>query len=257
MVTESLLLVSIIAFALTFFDAAVGMGYGTSIIPILILIGIDPLDAIPAVLLTNVVFGIAAGFAHHKFDNVKFTKKSRDLKVMLALSGFGVIGVVLATIVAVQVPKVYIEGYIGLLAAIVGAALIIHHKTKHKFSWKKIIGLGFFAAFNKGFTGGGYGPVVVGGQIFSGVKSTKAVGIASLAEGIVSIAGVLAYAYNSHFTKAQWALTGALVIGGITAVPIAAFIVNKYHPRKLRRIIGIVSLSLGTVIITQLFIASQ
>lgn len=251
-------IVPIIIFAaavLSFLDTSLGMGYGTSIIAMLLLLGFQPLEAIPAVLFTNAILGLLAGFSHHKFDNVDFSIHTKDSKVMLALTGFGTAGVLLAISIALQVPTAFLKGYIGLLVFMIGSIIIIKHRARHKFSWRKIILLGFFAGFNKGLSGGGYGPVVVGGQILSGVKSTKAVGIAALAEGLISIVGASAYFSLNPEIHLNWSLIISLLVGGSVTVPIAAYVVQRYHPHKLRRIIGIVGVALGASILTQIFLA--
>ena len=61
--------------------------------------------------------------------------------------------------------------------------------TEYPFSWWRIGGLGTLAAFNKGISGGGYGPLVTAGQVLSGIRGRNAVGITSLAEGVTSIVG--------------------------------------------------------------------
>lgn len=247
-----LILVAATAFILSFFDSTVGMGYGTSIIAILLLLGFSPREAVPAILFTNAILGLIAGFSHHKYENVDFSRKSKDFRVMLALTGFGFIGVIIAILVAVKIPDQYLEAYIGVLVLYIGAKIIIKHRSKHKFSWNKIIFLGTVAAFNKGLSGGAYGPVVVGGQILSGVQSKKAIGIAALAEGLISIVGSIAY-FSINDTYLNPLLIIALLAGGATAVPIAAFVVQKYHPHKIRRIIGIVAVALGAAILGHLF----
>jgi len=49
------------------------------------------------------------------------------------------------------------------------------------------------AGVNKGIGGGGYGPVVTLGQIYSGVYEKSATAITTLAEGAVSLFGAAAY----------------------------------------------------------------
>jgi len=43
--------------------------------------------------------------------------------------------------------------------------ILITINRNYRFSWKKITVLGLIASFNKGISGGGYGPVVTGGQL--------------------------------------------------------------------------------------------
>ena len=51
-----------------------------------------------------------------------------------------------------------------------GIVILICINKQFQFSWRKISFLGVVASFNKGMSGGGYGPVVTGDQILSGIK---------------------------------------------------------------------------------------
>lgn len=252
MLPELLISVIIIAFILEFFDASLGMGYGTTLTPLLILLGFAPLELIPAILLTNAIIGLVAGFFHHRFENVDFRAKSKDFKVTLILTAFGTVGILIAILVAINLHEDILRAYLGLLVLIIGITVVARHKKKHPFSWKKLIALGSLAAFNKGMTGGGYGSVIVGGQILAGVEGKKAVGVASLAEGLICIVGTIAYISISKTIHLNWSLIISLLLGGLLSLPIAAYIVKKFHPRRLKFIIGIVSIILGTAILTKL-----
>ena len=254
MVIELLFSVILIAFILGFFDTSLGMGYGTTIAPILILLGYPALQVIPVVLFTNAILGVVAGFFHHSFKNVNFHFKSKDFHVMAVLTGFGAIGILIAVLIAVRLPELILEAYIGIVVMVIGIVVLVRHKKYHPFSWKKIIGLGSLAAFNKGMSGGGYGSVVVGGQILAGVDGKKAIGIASLAEGLICIVGVLIYISINGIINLDWSLISSLLIGGVIATPIGVKVVKKLHPEKVKFIIGLVSIILGTAILSRLFL---
>jgi hypothetical protein len=111
------------------------------------------------------------------------------------------------------------------------------------FSWRRISGLGLLAAFNKGISGGGYGPVVTGGQVLSGINGRSAIGIASLAEGITSAAGVVAYLCSGATTG--WHLAPSLLLGATLSVPISDYVVSRLPTERLTLVIGSVSTGLG------------
>ena len=56
------------AFICEFIDSSLGMGYGTILSPVLIIMGFDPLVAIPALLLSQAVGGFTAAIFHHQFE---------------------------------------------------------------------------------------------------------------------------------------------------------------------------------------------
>ncbi len=254
MFPEILISVVIIAFVLEFFDATLGMGYGTTLTPMLLLVGFAPLELIPAILLTNAVLGLIAAFFHHRFENVNFHLRSKDSKITLILTGFGIVGILIAILVAINLHEDILRAYLGFVVLIIGITVVAKHKKDHPFSWKKLIGLGSLAAFNKGMTGGGYGSVIVGGQILSGVEGKNAVGVASFAEGLICVFGTFAYISISRSINLNWSLILSLLIGGLISLPIAAYIVKKFHPRRLKLVIGIVNIILGSAILTNLIL---
>ncbi len=248
---ELILPVVILALIMEFFDASVGVGYGTALAPLLLLFGFAPLEIIPALLLTNVIFGIVAGFFHHRFGNVDLSFKGRDFKITLILAGFGAIGILAAFFIAVRTSEIFLKGYLVLLLLVMGITVLVKREVKLPFSWVKFIILGIVAAFNKGMAGGGYGPVLASGQILSGVKSKRAVAISLLAEGLVSIVGVLAYLYCFSM---NWSLFISLLTGGIFSVPLAAYVVKRFNAKKLRIAIGVVNILLAVTIAVGLLI---
>ena len=196
----------ICAFLFEYMDSTLGMGYGTTLTPVLLLLGFKPLPIIPVVLLSELISGLLAGFLHHKQGNVNFlpktiklsrvTKKIKylgwiesfkigipvHLKVALLLAVCSIVGTIAAVFVAINIPKFWLKLYIGCLVLLMGIIILICFNKEFNFSWEKITLLGIVASFNKGMSGGGYGPVVTSGQILSGVKTRNAVGITSLAE---------------------------------------------------------------------------
>lgn len=104
--------------------------------------------------------------------------------------------------------------------------------------------LGLVASFNKGMSGGGYGPVVTSGQILSGVESKSVVGITSLAEGLTCLVGVIAYILIAE-NPVSWTLAPYIVVGAAFSVPFAAKSVKIISDRKLKLGIAFLTLVLG------------
>jgi len=241
----------ILAFVCELVDSSLGMGYGTTLTPIMLTLGFEPIEIVPAVLCSEAITGILAGVFHHEFGNVDLRRGSHDLKIAMVLTGFSVVGVLLATIIAINVPSWVIKLYIGVLVLALGLVILLNKKNEYTFSWKRIAGLGWLAAFNKGISGGGYGPVVTSGQVLSGVRGRKAVGITSLAEGITSIVGFGIYMYSGVSLNSSLLLS--LILGAVISVPISAFIVSRIPAGKLTYIIGGISTALGGYTLVRLF----
>lgn len=236
-------LILLVAFFAAYIDSTLGMGYGTSLIAILLIMGFSPLHAVPAILLSNVIAGLFAALMHHHVGNVNFNWGSRSLTVAIMLATCGLFGVIIATYLALTLPPESVSIYIGIVVALMGVLIVFGHKIRSSFSWLKIGVLGIVAAFNKGISGGGYGPLVVSGQILAGIDSKKAVGITALAEGITSIAAVSLYFVVNGIVG--WELAPWLIVGSVCAVPFSAHTVKRIDAEKLAVYIGGATLLLG------------
>lgn len=243
------LIIAGITFLSEYLDSGLGMGYGTALAPILILMGFDPVQVVPAVLISQLFTDIAACISHHKMFNVDLKPGSQDFKAASLLGLMSVIGVVIAVFVAVKIPKRILTLYIGLLVASMGALVLYTTNRPMKFSWKKLMGISLLASFNKGISGGGYGPLVMGGQMLSGVHVKSAVGITAFAEAITCLAGFLIYIISGK--AIDWKLTLTLIIFATGAVPVAAMTVKHAPSASLKRYVGIMMLLLGFLTLTK------
>ncbi|MCI2430509.1 sulfite exporter TauE/SafE family protein [Candidatus Acetothermia bacterium] len=240
---ELFVLVALLAFLAEYIDSSLGMGYGTTLTPLLLLLGFRPLDVVPIVLLSECITGVVAAAFHHTYQNVSFRRHSLDSKVALVLVLIGIVGAVLAVTLALRLPDLWVRLYIGLLVLGMGVLILLKRTYSDGFSWKRLIAVGFLSSFNKGLTGGGYGPLITTGQIFAGLNPKAAVGITSLAEGLVSFIGVVAYLLLTP--EPVWALTAPILLGAITSAPLAALTVQRVHFRHLRLLIGLLAIGIG------------
>ena len=254
----------LLAFTCEFIDASMGMGYGTILSPVLIIMGFDPVIAVPAILLSQAFGGFTASFFHHQFNNVSFKRNSDDLKIVFVIVGFGIIAVIAAVFISVNISKTFLKTYIGILVIIMGIVLLLNRTFT--FSWRKMVAIGILSSFNKAMSGGGFGPVVTGGQIISGQKPKQAVGVTTLAEAPICIVAFLTYLivrtikevdvpilempasefFSMLFSPQlfQWELLMALLLGSIIVAPFAAF-TTKLTKDKLRYIVGTIIIVLG------------
>ena len=245
-------IIVVLAFLCEYVDSSLGMGYGTTLTPLLLIMGYKPLQIVPAVLLSELVTGLLAAFFHHKFKNSNFKLGGPDLKIALVLSACSIFGVLAAVFVAIKLPSFYIKLYIGILVFCMGGLILLTLNKTFRFSWKKITTLGVVAAFNKGMSGGGYGPLVTSGQILSGINLKNAIGITSLAEGLTCLVGVTMYFIFTNHTV-EWHLAPSLILGAVLSVPVAAYTVKKFKGGFLKIIVGVATLLLGLLTLVKLF----
>jgi len=259
--------ITLLAFISEYIDSTLGMGYGTALTPLLLLFGFKPLEVVPVVLLSEFITGLTAGFTHHSVGNVDFKPKTMNigkiikslknngivesfkkgiplhLKLVILISICSIVGTVAAGFLAINLSTYVLKIYIGVLVFVIGIVIIITINMQFGFSWKKVISLGLVASFNKGISGGGYGPVVTGGQLLSGVEGKNAIGITSLAEGLTCFVGVIFYFLTNSIRSFR--LAPFLVFGAVLSVPFSAITVKKIKTKRLRLIIGITTIILG------------
>lgn len=221
------------------------MGYGTTLTPLLLLFGFTPLQIVPVVLLSEFITGLVAAGFHHTYQNVSFRKDSLDSKVAVVLALIGIAGATIAVSIAVHLPAWVIKVYIGVLVLALGIFVLFTPSGSQRFSWARLVGIGLLSSFNKGLSGGGYGPIITAGQILAGLSPKAAVGITSLAEGVVSLVGVLMYWLT--VSGLDWQLALPILLGAVVSTPLAAFTVQKLPVRSLRFLIALLAITLGIV----------
>ena len=255
------------AFLCEFIDASMGMMYGTILSPVLIIAGFEPVLVVPSILLSQALGGLTASVFHHKFGNVNLAPKTlnpktiakklselgcvesfrrgttRDLKVSFCVLSLGIVATIAAALLAVSIPKALLKTYIGILVLVMGIILLAGFKFT--FSWKKMIAVGVLSAFNKGLSGGGFGPVVTSGQIIAGRNGKSAIGATTFAEAPICTAGFLTFLIIKGISN--WNLLIFLTIGAFLAAPLGALVTSKLKSeRRLRLVLAILTLILGT-----------
>ncbi|MCI0498645.1 MAG: sulfite exporter TauE/SafE family protein [Planctomycetales bacterium] len=259
--------VAALSFICEYMDATLGMGYGTTLTPLLLLVGLSPGRVVPAILVSQLIANILASLFHHLEGNVNFRPSSSifhvkylfslhrgfqqirqsfpmHLKIGLLFGLCGIVSAPVAVWVAVRLPKFWLNLYIGTLVFFMGVLILVMFNRKLTFSFWKITGLGLFASFNKGLSGGGYGPIICAGQILSGVEGKNAVGITALAEGITCFAAVLMYLCVGDQTT-NWQLAPWITGGAVLSVPLSAKSVKIIGERKLKLAIAVLTIILG------------
>ncbi|WP_331236361.1 TSUP family transporter [Natronorarus salvus] len=226
--------VIVIAFVFEGLDSSAGMGFGTALAPLLFILGYEPLQVVPILLLSEMMTGLVAGFVHHEFDNVHFElDPSNEATKLVAL--FATIGsvAVFASIVlvyaAVELDTSLIKIYVGSVVVLMGVSGLIRVKigTSATYRPKVLVGFALLAGVNKGIGGGGYGPVITLGQLFSGVYEKSATAITTLSEGIVSLVGVVAFfLITIHGVAIDPLLLPSVFVGGFLAAVLAPFFVR-------------------------------
>jgi len=241
--------IGLLAFFCEFVDSSLGMGYGTTLTPVLLLLGFPANVIVPSILMSELASGLTAAAFHQKCGNVSLERGSKDRAIAILLALTGAIGAVLAVFVALNLPPRALKGYIGTMVLAMGLLVLVFRKHKIRFSWPRILVLGIVSAFNKGISGGGYGPLVVSGQILSGANARNAIAITSLAEGLICLVALVLYlTLNSgaHWLARHWQFYTPMVAGALLAAPAAAYATKAVSRRlDLRLVVGLLTSILG------------
>ncbi|UCF15073.1 MAG: sulfite exporter TauE/SafE family protein [Phycisphaerales bacterium] len=260
------ILVVLGGFLCEFIDASTGMMYGTILSPALIIAGFEPVLVVPSILFSQALGGFTASIFHHKLSNVNLTPKSlnpkvvarklfqlgciesfkrgttRDLKVSFCVSGLGIVATVCAALMATNIQEAVLKTYIGVLVLLMGIILLLDFEFR--FSWKKMVAVGVVSAFNKGISGGGFGPVVTSGQVIAGRDGKSSIGATTFAEAPVCIAGFLTFLITKGISS--WNLLIFLSIGALLGAPLGALLTSKLKSEKrLRLTLAILTLILA------------
>ena len=162
--TSGMIGVFLAALFCEYVDSSLGMGYGTTLTPLLLLFGFEPLQIVPAVLLSEFLSGLSAGLLHHRDGNVDFRHDVQARRTAILLSVLSVVGTLLAVLLALSIPRFWLKAIIATIVLSVGVVILATIRRQIAYRRGHIVVLGAVAAFNKGLSGGGYGPLVTGGR---------------------------------------------------------------------------------------------
>lgn len=239
------LIVFLVALVCEFIDSSLGMGYGTTLTPLLLLAGFSPLQIVPCVLLSEFITGLTAGLMHHRDGNVDFLRDRRARRTSLLLMSLSGFGTVTAVVFAVTIPRLWLSTIIAVMIISVGITILATIRRQLQYRASHIVAVGAIAAFNKGLSGGGYGPLVTAGQVVSGLSPKQAVAITALAESVTCLVGLAAYLVLGN--NVDWRLALPLTMGAIFSVPVATLTVRRLPESIMRASIGVTTCLLGVV----------
>ena len=232
-----------LSFVSQYVDASLGMGYGTTLTALLVMLGFPVTEVVVAVLLQQLLAGGIASIAHHALGNADLRPGSFHFRLAMLLGVLGVAGGLAAATVAVAVPTSFLDWAVGGVIVVMGLVIFAARHIRLRFSWWRAAVLGVIAGANKGFMGGGYGPIIVAGQIAVGDGMRHAVAVTALAEALSCVGGIFGYVIMG--THLPWALTGALVLGGVFSSIFAAATVRAIPAGGLKSVVGGVYVILG------------
>lgn len=217
-------------------DGALGMAYGVSATTFLLSYGITPAVSSMAVHASEIFTSGVSGIMHLRFGNVN-NRLFRSILIP------GVLGAIVGAYVLSE-----FESYNEIIKPIVSAytlflgGLIIYKVLRKKQARKKVtkVGwLGLLGGFLDSIGGGGWGPVVSSTLIARGKHPRMIIGSVNLAEFFVSLASSFTF-FTVIGTANAWQPIAGLVLGGVCAAPIAAYLASKLNIKAMMLFVGIV-----------------
>ena len=209
------------------------MAYGVTSTTLLLAIGTNPVAASATVHLAEIGTTLVSGAAHWRFGNV-------DWKVVLRI---GIPGAVGAFAGATFLSSLSTETAAPLMAIILltlGVYILIRFTAfglpkgnLGKPLRKRFLGpLGLVAGFVDSTGGGGWGPVGTPAILASGrLEPRKAIGSIDTSEFLVAVAASIGFVIGIGSEGINYGWVVALLIGGVIAAPIAAWLVRHIPPR--------------------------
>ncbi len=232
-----------LSFSSGLIDLSLGMGYGFTVTPIMLLLGYTTAETVPTVLFSSFIGGASSSYFNHRQRNADFTPGSRDLKIALITGGLGVVGAVIGVNTSLSLPERTVGLYIGTIVIASGALMLYSKSLISSFSWPKMTVISVLGAFNKGISGSGFGPIITTGAIISGLDEKTSISIQALSETLVSLIGFATY--TAIQSQVNTPMIIATSIGVTLASPFAATIVKKARGNTLKTMIGALALIVG------------
>lgn len=246
-IPATFLLIFLAAHLCEYFDSSLGMGYGTTLTPLLLLAGFEPYQVVPSVLLSELVTGIAASLMHQRDGNVDFIRDRHARHTAILLSSLSLLGATAGIFVALRVPKIWLNSIIAVIVVSCGVAILATVRRRFRYRPRSIALLGAVAAFNKALSGGGYGPLATSGQVVSGLPPKQAVAITSLAESFTCLVGLTGYLLVHGGIDPSLALP--LTLGAVLSVPMSTWTVRNVSEPVMRAGVGSATFLLGLVLL--------
>lgn len=233
----------LLCFVCEFVDSSLGMGYGTTLTPVLLAAGFSPLQLVPSILFSEFLSGLASAYFHHETGNVDFRARSRHLRVATLLAVGSVAGVALGVSLALSISTTLLKLLIGLIITSAGVVILVCSQRVFAYRTWKMLALASVASFNKALSGGGYGPLMTSGQMLSGIEGRASVAITSFAEGFTCLVGVALFL--AHGERLESDLLIPMATGALLSIPFSTQVVGQLGEGTLRRAIAVLTVALG------------
>lgn len=231
---RTLILLGLIGLAAQLVDGSLGMAYGVTSSTLLLTAGLAPASVSATVHLAEIGTTLASGASHWRFGNI-------DWRVVGFMAVPGGIAAFLGANVLTASGEAA-EPVMSVLLLLLGIYVVWRFlrlpNRRPSFSGKVpgflLVPLAMVAGFMDAIGGGGWGPVGTPTLLASGrIRPRKVVGSIDASEFVVSLGASAGFLLALGHTGINLPFVLALLIGGIIAAPVAAWLVRLMAPRIL------------------------
>lgn len=226
-----------IGFLAQLIDGALGMAFGVICSTLLVsVMGVPPARASAGVHFVEMFTTGASGISHVLHKNV-------DWKLFARIAIPGVIGGGLGAVAISYIHAEAARPAVMLYLTCIGFYLLYKALTfgqEHRPRDPKVtVPLGLVGGFLDASGGGGWGPVVTSNLLIQGSDPRKTIGTVNTAEFFLTVAISVIFTATLGF-EAFTMVTGGLLLGGLMAAPLGAWVAKRIQPRKLLFAVSIV-----------------
>jgi uncharacterized membrane protein YfcA len=242
----TLVLLGLVGLAAQLVDGSLGMAYGVTSTTLLLALGTNPAAASATVHLAEIGTTLASGLSHWRFGNVDWTVVRR-IAVPGAIGSFA--GATVLSMLSTEVAAPVMSGILLALGLYILARFTLRGMPRRNLGKpmrRRFLGpLGLLAGFVDATGGGGWGPVGTPALLASGrLEPRKVIGSIDTSEFIVAVAASVGFLVGLGSENIDFSWVAVLLLGGVIAAPIAAWLVRHVPPRILGSAVG------GVIILT-------
>jgi uncharacterized protein len=235
----SLIFIALAGFGASFIDGALGMGFGVTSTTLLLAVGLSPALASASVHLAKLGTAAASGAAHHRFGNVDWSGVRR-IGLPGAVGAF--IGATVLSHLSTKAALPFTGTLLFLLGVYIVIRFVLGRAPRRKPGTpgnRLMVPLGLVGGFVDATGGGGWGPVTTPTLLADGrLSPARVVGTVNTAEFIVALAASLGFLIGLGTAGIDLGIVLALLIGGVIAAPLAAWLVRFMNARILGVVVG-------------------
>lgn len=221
-------------------DGTLGMAYGVTSTTLLLSAGAAPAVASATVHLAEIGTTLASGTAHWRFGNV-------DWRTVGLMAVPGAIGAFCGAVVLSSLSAEIAEPWVAAILFFLGAYILIRFSRQRRVVKRDarplkagfLAPLGVVAGTVDAMGGGGWGPIGTSSLLSSGrLEPRKVIGSIDTSEFLVTVAASAGFLVALSFSEVNGGYLLALLIGGLIAAPVAAWLVRKLPARVLGAAVG-------------------